>query len=94
MSNYPSEITLRAGVVPSESFGGFQKDLLERLQALALEDNINLNFETKDIQELYGDNLALISPDCNPGETVFVNEVLHYCSDYDMIVGDFWTNPE
>jgi hypothetical protein len=38
--------------------------------------------------------LALISPDCNLGETTEVNGVSYDCSDYDFIIGDFWPNPE
>ncbi|CAJ1959348.1 unnamed protein product [Cylindrotheca closterium] len=92
---YPEEITLKAGVIPSTSFGGFMGDLLDRLKDIALEDNVTLTVEEKTIQgSLYGPNLALISPDCNPGETVEVNGLTYNCSDYDFIIGNYWPNPE
>jgi len=48
----------------------------------------------KKLQEQYGPNLALISADCNPGETTDVKGESYYCSDYDFIIGDFWPNPD
>lgn len=91
---YPSEIILRAGVIPSSSFGNFQADLADRLKEIAQEDNVTLIVEKTIVQELYGPNLALLSPDCNPGNTTLVNGVSYYCSDFDFIMGDFWTNPD
>lgn len=90
---YPSELTIKVGYIPTDSFGGFQRDLLLRLEELALEDNVSLNFEVKELQELYGDNLVLISPECHSGETRTVRDVEYQCSDYDIIVGDYWPNP-
>ncbi|CAJ1959354.1 unnamed protein product [Cylindrotheca closterium] len=91
---YPEEIILKAGVIPSKSFGGFMADLLDRLAEIALEDNVTLTVQKKTIQGLYGSNLALISPDCKAGGTTEVNGVTYDCSDYDFIIGDFWPNPE
>lgn len=91
---YPAEVTLHAGVIPSSAFGNFQADLLDCLIKIALEDNVTLTVEQKILQEQYGPNLALISADCNPGETTDVKGESYYCSDYDFIIGDFWPNPE
>ena len=88
----PTEITLSAGYIPSDSFGSFQFDLLGRLERFAQDDNVTLTFDVTEIQELYGSNLPLISPECH--DTVIINEVNYSCNQFDMLVGDFWTNPE
>lgn len=93
-SSYPSNINIRAAVIPGETFGGFQRDLLSRIEVLALQDNVTLKFKTNEVQTVYGDNLALLSAECQTGETVVINDVEYGCDDYDMIVGDFWTSPE
>lgn len=91
---YPAEINLKAGVIPSPYFEDFQADLVGRLIDIALEDNVTLTVEKTTIQKLYTPNLALLSPDCHPGNTTEVNGVTHHCSDFDFIIGDFWTNPD
>lgn len=91
---YPEELVLKAGVIETTSFGGFMFDLLDRLVDIALEDNVTLTVEKEKIQELYGPNLALISTDCNPGETTEVEGVSYSCDDFDFIIGDYWPNPE
>lgn len=93
MSGFASEITINAGYIPTESFGKFQRDLLGRIEDLARGDNITLKFEIRDLQELYGDNLVLLSPECHDGENRSINGEEYLCSDYDMIVGDFWPSP-
>jgi hypothetical protein len=91
----PSEITLRVGFIPGETFGGFQRDLMDRLEKFALQDDIRLTLQVQEIQELYSSNLPLISSSgCHHGETIFINEVEYNCDDFDMLVGDFWPNPE
>lgn len=90
----PTEIVLKAGFIPGNTFGGFQMDLLERLEQFAYEDQVNLTFEVTPIQDLYTSNLPLIGPECHEGESVTINEITYNCSDFDMIVGDFWPNPE
>ncbi len=92
--DYPSSITLKAATIPCETFGDFQEDLLQRLQSIALEDNVTLTFQTTQVQKLYADNLALISHECQPGDTVVINNQEHSCDEYDLIVGDYWTSPE
>jgi hypothetical protein len=90
----PTEITLKAGFIESDTFGGFQMDLLERLARFAVEDGVDLKFEVTQVQDLYTSNLPLIGPECNEGESVVINEISYNCSDFDMIVGDFYPNPE
>ena len=91
---YPEEIKLNAGVIPSPSFGNFQIDLVDRLVEIARQDNVTLTVEKTTIQELYNSNLALLSPECNPGNTTEINGVLYQCSDFDIIIGDYFTNPD
>jgi hypothetical protein len=91
---FPSEITIKAGFIPADEFGGFQMDLLERLKGFALEDAIKLTFEVTEVQKLYTSNLPLIGPECHAGESVTIENVSYNCSDFDMIVGDYWPNPE
>ena len=90
---YPSNITIRAAVIPSDTFDGFQRDLLDRLVVFAQEDGVTLRFEKHPVEEHYSDSLALISHDCRPGDSVFVNDVEYNCDDFDIIVGDYWTSP-
>ena len=93
MNSMPSQISLKAGVIPAETFDGFQSDLLERIKLFALEDNITLTVETTEIQELYSSNLPLIAPECKDGESVVIEGIEYECSDFDMIIGDYWPNP-
>jgi hypothetical protein len=91
---FPTEITLKAGIIETGTFGGFQLDLLERLERFAEEEGVNLTFEVTKLQDLYTSNLPLIGPECHEGESVVINDMSYNCSDYDMIVGDYWPNPE
>lgn len=91
---YPEEIILKAGLMPSFAFAGFQADLVDRVVELAQHDNVKLSFEMTPIEEFYTTNLALIDPDCLPGETTEINGTTYNCDDFDLIVGDFWTTPK
>jgi hypothetical protein len=90
LSEFPSNITINAAVIPGDTFRGFQSDLLERLVAFASDDNVTLRFRKEEVQEEYSLNLELIAPECRNGEGVFVNDIEYSCSAYDMIVGDYW----
>ena len=89
-----AEMTLKAGFLPDVTFGSFQMDLLGRLTRFALEmDNVDLTFELTDIEIFYTSNLPLIGPDCPAGESIVIHEQSYNCSDFDILVGDFWPNP-
>jgi hypothetical protein len=90
LSEFPSNVTINAAVIPGDTFRGFQSDLLDRLVAFASEDNVTLRFRKEEVQEEYSLNLELIAPECHDGENVFVNDIEYSCSAYDMIVGDYW----
>ena len=89
-----TDMTLKAGFIPSETFGSFQMDLLDHLTHIALEmDDVDLTFELTDIEIFYTSNLPLIGPDCPAGESIVIHERSYNCSDFDILVGDFWPNP-
>ena len=73
---YPSEITLRAGVLHAPpfamindtvwpySYSGFQMDLLDRLKIFAQRDNVTLTVHLSPSPPQYGDALDLVANDC------------------------------
>ncbi|CAB9525835.1 acid type B receptor subunit 2 [Seminavis robusta] len=92
-ASYPSNITIRTACLQSDTFAGFQGELLDQLVLFAKEDNVTLHFDKTQIPELHSDSLALIAPECRPGESAFVDDTEYSCDDFDMIVGDYWTSP-
>jgi hypothetical protein len=96
----PSRITLRAAVLHAPpfalvsssdnhtlEFSGFQYDLLERLQAFARNDNIQLQFNLTQAPTKYDDALNLVAHDCVPMDG-------QACDQLDMIVGNFYATPD
>lgn len=102
---FPEEIIIRAGVLHAIpyamvqeqadgtiSYQGFQIDLLQRLEAFALTmDKVNLTFDLSPSPNKYSYALDLIANDCNTTEKPYP---LEDCQKFDMIVGDYYVNPE
>jgi Bacterial extracellular solute-binding proteins, family 3/7 transmembrane sweet-taste receptor of 3 GCPR len=102
-SRFPKEITLRAAVLHAPPFatveelpdgsviyGGFQPDLLKRLQVFAAADNVTLNWNLSVSLPQYGSAMDLVANDC---EAVVENPE-HNCGWLDMIVGNYYATPE
>lgn len=107
--DFPSELTLRGGVLLATpfatlieeelgdgsqetlQFGGFQIDLLKRLQIFAAKDNVTLNIELQaaPIQQ-YGPALDLVAGDCNTTEN---RNTFADCQQFDFIVGNYYATP-
>lgn len=96
---YPSDVTIRAAVIddPSDSYSGFQAELLEHLVRFAKEDNVSLHYRKSPVDKRYNLNLDLLKPSgkCEPRDLVSTVEAERNCSDsdIDIIVGDYWTSP-
>jgi len=110
-SRFPLEITLRAAVLHAPPFatveeqddgsvlyGGFQADLLERLQVFAAADNVTLTFQLSVAPPQYGPAFDLVAQDC---ATVVVNNTKDHpashaalCGTLDMIVGNYYATPD
>lgn len=100
----PTEINLRAGVIHAPpfaiidediggnlKFSGFEPELLKRLQIFAKEDNVTLTVELDRSPPQYGNALDLVANDCNTTENP---QELNDCQIFDLIVGDYYCNPE
>lgn len=102
----PSHIKLRAGILHAPPFAvvgerydgapyytGFQLDLLERLSIFALkDDNVTLEFDLTTAPSQYGDALDLVAKDCQNSK--LNNNTLDHCQQFDLIVGDYYGNPQ
>ena len=77
---YPSHISLRAGVLHAPPFAhvdkaddgtisyrGFQPDMLESLKVFAAQDNVTLDFDLSPSPRQYGAALDLVANDCLEG---------------------------
>jgi len=72
-----------------ESYGGFQIDLLERLQMFAAEDNVTLNVDLSPAPSQYEDAFDLVANDCAD-----LVEDTKSCDAFDMLAGDFYGTKE
>ena len=100
---FPSSITLRAGVlhappfamIQAEEYGdvydGFQIQMLQSMKTFARRDNVELDFVFSPSPPQYGDALDLVANDCNT--TVNPNSQTD-CNQYDVIIGDYYVNPD
>lgn len=98
----PSNLRLRAGILHAPPFAirdvlydgairfrGFQIDLLDRLSQFALEDNVTLTFEMSTAPSQYDDAFNTVAKDCEQ----LLGAGNETCSQFDLIVGDFYVNP-
>jgi len=96
-----TNITLRGGVLLAPPFAiyneitdtytGFQGDLLKSLEIFALQDGYNLTFELSKSPSQYGDALDLVANDCN---TTTNPNLLEDCNKFDLIIGDYYCNAD
>jgi len=89
-------------------FGGFQIDLLDRIQQLAWQnDGINLTFSLElSPTDSYNDALHLITANNSDKKNCYLTNTAdnnnntqndpHSCGslEYDMVIGDYWPTPE
>ena len=78
---------------------GFQIDLMQHMQSIAKEyDGIDLQFEleTSSVDSLsYNAALDFIANDCvDTADLVTSLTTGTNCSSYDMLIGDYWANPD
>ena len=101
-SDFPARISLRAAVLTAEPFAmldeesgvysGFQPDLLESIQAFAAEDGVDFNIILEEAPlYAYVPMLDRLSDNCNTTENP---QPLEECKRYDMLIGDYYTNPD
>jgi hypothetical protein len=103
LNEFPSSITLRAAVLTHAEpfavfdpetgvYSGLQIELLDAIKTFATQDNISLTIELEEAP-LYAYVLMLdrLSDNCNTTENP---QPLEECTRYDMLIGDYYTNPE
>ena len=107
-ADFVPRIHLRAAVLHSSPFAiveeqedgsltarGLQMDLLEKLKAFALQDQMELTVELTPFQYssnmTYSKALDFIASDCD--DDVYVNST-HNCSSFDLIIADYFSTPE
>ena len=74
------------------AYGGLQPDLLQRMQIFAQDlDNVTLKLELSPSPSQYGAALDLVANDCNTTENP---NNLADCRRLDVIVGDYYCNPD
>lgn len=93
---FPSKITLRVGVLQAAPFAvkdvygvytGYQPDLLNKMIGYAQLDGCELVIDYSKADQIptsYDDALTLVANDCAGSQ----------CGEYDMIVGDYYGNPD
>ena len=96
-----TNITLRGGVLLAPPFAiynpttntytGFQGDLLKSLETFAYQDGYNLTFELSLSPSQYGDALDLVANDCN---TTNNPKLIEDCNKFDLIVCDYYCNAD
>lgn len=106
---FPSSISLRAGVIAAPPFatvtinqqtgeleyGGFQIDLLRQMQIFAQEDNVTLNLEFSPAPPQYGPAFHLVASDCaDLAARPEAPHSLEDCDKFDMIVADYYATAE
>jgi ABC-type amino acid transport substrate-binding protein len=101
--NFPSNITLRGGVLhappfatveegPSGfAFGGFQVDLLQRMTIFAAKDNVTLKIEMSPSPPQFGPAFDTVANDCIMTKN---NYTLEDCNKFDFIVANYYSTPE
>ena len=99
--NQPTNITLRGGVLLAPPFAiyneitntytGFQGDLLKSLEIFAFQDGYNLQFNLSKSPSQYGDALDLVANDCN---TTNNPNLVEDCNKFDLIIGDYYCNAD
>lgn len=104
-SMYPSVIQLTAGTFHAPpmmtveqdeetgnvTFGGLQADLVDRLKEYAAADGVDLQMELLPSPDQYDRSFDLIANDCNTTDNP---HPLEDCQKYDLIVNDYWSNPQ
>lgn len=73
------------------TYGGFELELLRRMQVFAKEDNVTLTVDLSPLPTHYGEALNLVANDCNTTENP---NALADCQQFDLIVGDYYCNPQ
>ncbi|CAB9501374.1 acid type B receptor subunit 2 [Seminavis robusta] len=104
VEEFPSHISLRAGVLHAPPFAsvdkaedgtytyrGFQPDMLESLKVFAAQDNVTLELDLSPSPPQYGAALDLVANDCLE---VNDDDNTEECSKFDLIVGDYYCNAE
>jgi len=92
------EVTFHGGVLHAPPFatvveqedgtieyGGFQIDLLQRLQIFAARDNVKLNIELSPAPPQYGPAFDLVASDCEE-----VSSTPEDCGKFDILVANFY----
>ena len=100
---FPPSITLRAAVLTHAEpfavrdeetgvYSGFQPDLLGRIRTFAREDGVQLDIILEEAP-MYAYVLMYqrLSDNCNSTDN---QQPLEECQRYDMLIGDFYTNPD
>jgi len=75
----------------TDTYTGFQGDLLKSLEIFAYQDGYNLTFELSKSPSQYGDALDLVANDCN---TTSNPNLLEDCNKFDLIIGDYYCNAD
>lgn len=101
IKNQLTNITLRGGVLlappfaiynsNTDTYTGFQGDLLKSLEIFAFQDGYNLQFNLSKSPSQYGDALDLVANDCN---TTNNPNLVEDCNKFDLIIGDYYCNAD
>lgn len=101
--DFPSELSLRAGVLHappfaileeradgSTKYSGFQIDLVERLKEFAKLDNVTLTVDLSPSPPNFNPALDLVANDCNTTENP---NSLEDCQKFDFIIANYYATP-